>query len=349
MTTAYTTHPRFTEHDLPSHPEHAGRIRAVWRALEDAGLTERMASLPITPASDEDILAVHTADHLNLLKKLETLTTTVRLDPDTYATPTSAELARYAAGAVITGVDAVLRGQAGNALAAVRPPGHHAEPGAAMGFCLLSNIAIAARNAQRTHGVGKIMILDYDVHHGNGTEAAFYDDPSVLFISLHQGENAYGGPFYPGTGAVTDIGAGKGTGTTLNIPLSPGHGDASYEALFKQVVIPAARRFSPELILVSAGFDSHWLDPLAGIRLSLTGYDALTRMLIALAGELCSGRIAFVMEGGYNLEALSGGIANIARALLGESEAVDPLGLPPDASPPDITPLLAQLRDIHRL
>lgn len=349
MTTAYATHPRFPEHDLPGHPEHAGRIRAVWRALEDAGLTARMQAQSVEMATDEQILAVHTPQYLALFKKLAMLTTTTRLDSDTYVTPTSAELARFAAGAVISTLDAILLGSAINALAAVRPPGHHAVPGIGMGFCLLGNIGIGARHAQRAHGVGKIMIVDYDVHHGNGTEAMFYDDPSVLFISLHQGENSFGGPFYPGTGAIHEIGSGKGLGANINIPLPPGHGDASYAALFEQVVIPAAQRFQPELILVSAGFDAHWLDPLAGIKLSLTGYAALTRSLIQIAEDLCGGRIMFVMEGGYNLDALGNGIANLARLLLDDAQVADPLGAPNLSAPPDIAPIIAQLRTIHRL
>jgi acetoin utilization deacetylase AcuC-like enzyme len=349
MTTVYTTHLRFPEHDLPAHPEHAGRIRAVWRALDDAGLTTRMQPLPIEMATDAQILAVHTPQYLDLFRKLSTLTTTARLDSDTYVTPTSGELARYAAGAVISGVDALLRGYASNALAAVRPPGHHAEPAMGMGFCLLGNVGIGARHAQRAYGVGKVLIVDYDVHHGNGTEAMFYDDPSILFISLHQGKNGFGGPFYPGTGAIHDIGTDKGLGANINIPLPPGHGDDSYAALFEQVVVPAARRFKPELILVSAGFDAHWLDPLAGIKLSLIGYGALTSTLITLANELCGGRIAFVMEGGYNLEALSNGVANIARLLLGDTEIADPLGLPSRTEARDIAPIIAQLRTIHKL
>ncbi len=349
MTTAYTTHARFPEHDLPSHPEHAGRIRAVWQALDQAGLTQRMQTGTVEQVTDEQILSVHTPEYLTLLKRLEHLTSTARIDSDTYVTPTSVEVARYAAGAAVGCVDAVLSGRADNALAAVRPPGHHAEPGTAMGFCLLGNIAIAARHAQRAYGVERVMILDYDVHHGNGTEAMFYDDPSVLFISLHQGKNSFGGRFYPGTGMIQDIGKGKGIGSTINIPLSPGHGDASYAALFEQVVIPAAQRFRPQLILVSAGFDAHWLDPLAGIRLSLTGYAALTQTLIQLAQELCSGRIVFVMEGGYNLDALSHGVANIARLLLGDANIADPLGMPTRSDSPDIAPVIKQLRALHTL
>ncbi|MDX2140335.1 MAG: histone deacetylase [Chloroflexota bacterium] len=350
MPTVYTTHPRFPEHDLPAHPEHAGRIRAVWRRLDEDGLTARLNALTAQPASDEQILSVHTPQHLALLEKTSMIGQTVRLDSDTYCTPTSFELARLAAGAVTMAIDEVMTGRAANGLAAVRPPGHHAEPGTAMGFCLLGNIAIGARHAQKVHGTERVLIMDYDVHHGNGTEAMFYDDPSVLFISTHQGANDYGMPFYPGTGMVEDTGTGNGTGFTINIPLPPRHGDSSYAAIFEQIVAPAARRFKPDLILVSAGFDGHWYDPLAHIRLSLQGYADITRALIQLAGELCGGRIVFVMEGGYNLDALSNGIANIARLLLGDSDIADPIGLPDDGdTEPDIAPLLARIKSIHSL
>jgi len=350
MTTVYATHPRYTEHDLESHPEHAGRIRAIWRVLDQSGLSDRMQRAVPEPVSDEQILYVHTPEYLDLLRKSASLTHTVRFDPDTYCNPTSFDIARLSAGGVVSAVDAVLTGQAANGLAAVRPPGHHAVPGRAMGFCLLGNVAIGARQAQRVHGVERVLIVDIDVHHGNGTEAIFYDDPSVFFISTHQSVSAFGTPFYPGTGAIGDTGVDGGVGTTLNIPLPPGHGDASYMALFERLIAPAARRFQPELILVSAGFDAHWVDPLAGMRLSLAGYAHLTQALKDLAGELCGGRVVFVVEGGYNLDALSYGVANIARILLDDVEVDDPLGPPDDGlREPDVEPLILRLRNLHGL
>ncbi len=337
MVTAFGTHPRFQEHNLVGHPEHAGRIRAVWQALEQDSLTARLAAIDVQPVTDEQVLWVHSPEYLGLLKRLETMGDTVRTDADTYANPQSFAIARLAAGAVTGVIDAVLTGRATNGLAAVRPPGHHALPDTAMGFCLLGNIAIGARYAQRVHQVERVLIVDYDVHHGNGTEAMFYDDPSVLFISTHQGSNAFGGRFYPGTGRINDIGEGRGSGFTINIPLAPGHGDDSYAALYEQIVIPAAVRFRPQLILVSAGFDAHWKDPLASMRLSLRGYDRLNRILIELAADLCSGRIVFVMEGGYDLDVLSSGIVNVAHSLLGDSDITDPFGSPPDSTgAPDI-------------
>jgi acetoin utilization deacetylase AcuC-like enzyme len=343
MTTVYVTHPRYPEHDLPHHPEHAGRIRAVWRRLEESGLIARLSSLQAEPVTTEQMLAVHTPDYLAQLEKIPTFGRTVRLDADTYACPTSYEIARLSAGAAVMAVESVLEAEAHNGFVAVRPPGHHAEPERGMGFCLLSNIAIAARHAQKQHGIERILIVDYDVHHGNGTEAAFYDDHSVLFISTHQ----Y--PLYPGTGAVKDLGVGKGEGFTINLPLPAGTSDAGYAAVFERIVAPAAERFQPQLILVSAGYDAHWLDPLAGMRLTLTGYAHLGLELMRLAEQFSGGKIVFVMEGGYNLDALSDGMCNIARILLGE-QIEDSLGPPDDnRDDPNINTLIEQIRQLHHL
>ncbi len=345
MTTAYVTHPRYTEHHLAGHPEHAGRIRAVWSEMDNTGLSIRMNKLEAPPVDEKWILSMHTQRYLDVLQWVEKNPPrgVHHLDPDTYAGPTAFEVAKLSAGGVVQAVDEVLSGRAQNALAAVRPPGHHAMPEHAMGFCLLGNVPIATRYAQKQFGVERVMIVDYDVHHGNGTEAMLYDDPTTLFISTHQ----Y--PFYPGTGAITDTGTGIGTGYTINIPLAAGHGDKSYTALYEQVVWPAAKRFKPELIIVSAGFDSHWLDPIAGMRLSLTGYAHLTRELIKMADQFSSGKIVFAMEGGYNLDALSHGMANIAHALLRDDTVSDPLGPPRDGREPDVKPIINQLKQIHGL
>jgi acetoin utilization deacetylase AcuC-like enzyme len=212
-----------------------------------------------------------------------------------------------------------------------------------MGFCLLGNVAIAARYAQRQYGIEHVLIVDYDVHHGNGTEAMFYDDPSVLYVSTHQ----Y--PFYPGTGAATDIGTGPGEGYTVNIPLPAGSGDANYATVFEQIIWHAAERFEPQLILVSVGFDAYWEDPLAGMRLTLNGYSHLAREVIRMAQRYCGGKVVFMLEGGYNLDALRYGVSNVARLLLGDPPT-DPLGTPPDARPePDIASLVTQLQQLHQL
>ena len=344
MTTAYLSDNSFVNHDFPGHPEHGGRIEAVWERLDASGLREQLLAIEPTAATDEQILAAHTVDHLRRLMAVAGGERTVRLDPDTYALPISLDVTRLAAGAVIGAVDATLRAQADNALAIVRPPGHHATADRAMGFCLLNNVAIAARHAQSAPGIEKVLILDYDVHHGNGSNDIFYADPTVCFISIHQS------PFYPGTGALDDVGAGAGRGYTLNIPLAGGQGDASYRRLFNEVVRPAVERFNPDLMLISAGFDAHWVDPLAGMQLTLGGYDYLARECIGLAERVCDGRIVFVMEGGYDLPVLANGWVNIARALLGQDGISDPYGearSTADAS--GIQPLIDDLRRIHGL
>lgn len=343
MSTIYVTHPRYVEHDMPQHPEHAGRIRAVWQVMESSGLLATLKPAEAPLLAEAPILKLHAEEYIQLLRKLEQFQRTVRLDADTYACPTSYEIARYSAGGVVHAVDAVMKGDADNGLAAVRPPGHHAVADRAMGFCLLGNIAIAARYAQQTYGIERVLIVDYDVHHGNGTEAMFYDDPSVLFVSTHQER------LYPLTGAVRDVGIGAGEGATLNIPMPGGCGDENYARVFDEIILPAARRFQPQLILVSVGHDAHWTDPLALMRLSLDGYAALAQKMIDLAAELCGGKVVFVMEGGYNLDALANGMTNIARLLVGHAPQ-DPLGAPPDRQKePDITRLIEQVRVTHRL
>ncbi len=342
MTTAYITHPRVTEHDIPGHPEHAGRIRAVWQRMEAAKLLGRMLRPEPQPVTDEQILSVHTPEYLAALNWIPSQDKVVQFDADTYALPVTPEIARLSAGAVVAAVDAVLSGRAENALAATRPPGHHALVQRGMGFCILGNVPIAVRHAQAQYGIKRVMIVDFDVHHGNGTQDMFYDDPDVLFISTHQ----Y--PFYPGTGGITETGEGAGLGTTINIPLSSGNGDGNYQLLYKQIIWPAARRFQPELIIVSAGFDAHWKDPLAMMRLSLTGYAYLTHELIEMARELCGGKIVFAMEGGYELEALSCGMTNVAHALLGDDEIIDPMGQR-NGNEPDVQPLISRLRELHQL
>lgn len=342
MTTAYVTHPLYIDHDFPSHPEHAGRIKAVWRELEGSNITPRLLKLTPDEISDEQILSVHTEGYLNLLNMLPIQERTVMLDPDTYALPETPEVAKLSAGGVVLAVDTVMSGKANNAMASVRPPGHHALIERGMGFCILGNVPIAVKHAQKTYGIERVLVVDYDVHHGNGTQDMFYSDPSVLFISTHQ----Y--PFYPGTGRAEETGAGQGRGYNFNIPLPPGVGDAGFAKLYEQLIWPAARRFKPELIMVSAGFDAHWRDPLAQLRLSLTGYAHITRELIKMANELCGGKIVFAMEGGYDLEVLAHGWKNIAYALLGDATVSDPLGLR-QGEEPDLAPLISYLGDLHTL
>lgn len=342
MTTVYVTHPRYVEHDLNGHPEHAGRLRSVWQKLEAGRVLGHLTLLDPLPVGDDLLRTVHTEEYITLLNWIPEQEQQVQLDADTYALPVSPEIARLSAGGVVAAVDAVLSGKASNAFAAVRPPGHHALAHRGMGFCLLGNVPLAAKYAQLTYGIKKVLIVDYDVHHGNGTQDMFYEDDSVLFISTHQ----Y--PFYPGTGAVEETGKGKGKGYTINIPLPPGCGDRNYDKVYQEIIWRAARRFQPELIIVSAGFDAHWSDPLAMMRLSLTGYAHLTHELIRMAEELCGGKIVFAMEGGYDLNAIGYGMLNIAHALLDDGEITDPMGSR-GGQEPDIQPLIERIRQLHQL
>ncbi len=319
MSTACLTHKRFSEHDYPRHPEHKGRIEAVWRELRQQGLAEQLVNLTPAPATDEQILAVHKAGHLEQLKRIAAQDRLEFIDADTYAAPGSLEVARLAAGAAIGAVDAVVSGEADNALALVRPPGHHATPARPMGFCLLNNIAIAGRHAKAQHGIERLAIFDYDVHHGNGTQDIFYGEGAVMFVSIHQS------PFYPGSGGLNETGAGAGRGATINVPIAGGHGDGDYQRIMADVVGPAVANFSPELLLVSVGFDAHWMDPLANMQLSLAGYDQLARACLRLSRDACDGRVVFVMEGGYDLPALAHGWCNVARACLGRGRNQRPL------------------------
>jgi acetoin utilization deacetylase AcuC-like enzyme len=348
MTTIYVTHPRFVEHDLEGHPEHAGRVRAIWQALDAEGLSDRLHRLDAAFAAISDLAAVHEPEYLDLLAKVSRRfpDQTVMLNPDTYFTPASYDAALLAVGGVLAAVKEVMLGNARNGLAVVRPPGHHAAADEAMGFCILNNVAVAARFAQRHFNVRRVLIVDYDVHHGNGTESIFYDDPSVLFISTHQS------PLYPGTGALQHWGVGAGERATINIPIPPGHGDQTYAAIFDQIIWRAARRFKPDLILVSAGFDAHWAERLSNVTMNLTirGFAHLNYELVRMADELCDGRIVFVTEGGYHLDALSYGVCAVARALLGDppDAVVDPLGAAPSQRT-DADSLIQRVLDLHAL
>ena len=258
-------------------------------------------------ATDEDLARVHTREHIAAIVSARGRATMI--DDDTFTSPDSDDIARLAAGAVLTAVDHVLDGPPGSrALAMVRPPGHHAEAGKAMGFCLYNNIAVGAAYA-RSRGVSRVAIVDYDVHHGNGTQAMFYDDPSVLFVSSHQF------PFYPGTGASAETGKGAGAGFTLNIPLTIGDRDDVVERKYAETVLPRLREFKPELLLVSAGFDAHEMDPLGQLRMTTEGFARLTEMLLGVADEVCEGRMVLVTEGGYDLKALSDSLEAVIEVL----------------------------------
>lgn len=330
-------------HTRPRHPENHERLVGIIPFFEEQGVLAALKQVDPLPAAVSQLQRVHTLGLVESVRRASQQGA-LRLDADTYVTERSFDLALQAAGACCTAVDRLLLGQAQNGMVLVRPPGHHAQRDRVGGFCLFNNVAVAARQAQALHDVQRVLIVDFDVHHGNGTQDIFYDDDSVLFISLH----LFHPFFYPGTGAIDETGTGTGRGATLNIPFPPHVGDQGYGRSFAEIVAPSARRFRPELILVSAGFDAHWQDPLASAGLSLTGYAAISRLLVDLAAELCDGRLLFILEGGYLREALQAGLLNVAYALTGRDQIADPLGPMPDAEQ-DVSSLIDRIRDVHLL
>lgn len=338
MSIALITSPEYLKHDEPSHPEHAGRLRAIHQAVDVAGLRPRLLSIVPRPATVAELTTVHTPEYVIALEQAMAKAPAYIDYAPTYIVPESYNVAVLAAGGALRAVDAVLGGEAQAAFALIRPPGHHAVPDHAMGFCLFNNVALAARHAQ-ARGLKKVMIVDFDVHHGNGTQDAFYADPSVLFLSTHQ----YQPGFYPGTGAADET----GEGFNINVPLPAGAGDAAFERLAAEIITPAADRFAPELLLVSAGFDAHWADPLASLQLSHTGYGQLMQTLMALAQKHCGGRMVLTLEGGYDLNALAGGVLTVFRTLLGD-EVVDALG-PAPRRETDVRGAIEKVKAIHRL
>jgi acetoin utilization deacetylase AcuC-like enzyme len=252
---------------------------------------------------------VHTPRHVDRIESVAPENGYVYLDADTPMSPGSYRAALQAVGGTLAAIDAVMEGRIANAFCAIRPPGHHAEPTRAMGFCLFNNVAVAARYVQRRHHVDRVLILDWDVHHGNGTQAAFYDDATVLYVSLHQ----Y--PWYPGTGSADERGDGAGEGYTLNVPLAAGRGDDEYLSAFDVRIAPAVRAFAPEFVLISAGFDAHRDDPLAMMNLTEAGYRAMTDAVLTWAAESAHGRIVSCLEGGYNLTALANSVETHVRTL----------------------------------
>ncbi|MCP4362047.1 MAG: histone deacetylase [Chloroflexi bacterium] len=332
------------DHTKQGHPEGAHRLAKLRPFLDRSGILADLTQLEARLAGMDALRRVHSAALIDHVQSVSRRGGGVLDYGDTYATAASYDLARLAAGGCMTAVDAVMSGQARNGFALVRPPGHHAEKNQLSGFCLFNNVAVAARYAQAAYGIKRVLILDFDVHHGNGTQDIFYEDDSVLFMSMHLFIPRL---FYPGTGSLAEIGMGTGEGYTLNVPLLPNVGDAGYQQLFTEVISPRVKTFAPELILISAGFDAHWQDPLAMAGLSLTGYAQLTRSLVELADGVNDGRILFVLEGGYLIEALHYGILNVFYALAGRDEIQDPLGAMPQ-SEQNIGDLLDSLK-VHHL
>lgn len=303
--------PRYLEHDMGmGHPESPNRLLAIMQQLEQNGTAARLARITPRMAEDEWITQIHTATYVASLRKHAPVSGRVSLDPDTSMSPGSLTAAYLAAGGALAGVDAIMSKEVDHVFCAVRPPGHHAEANRAMGFCLFNNVAIAARYVQKKHGLARVLIVDWDVHHGNGTQHSFEGDPSVLFFSTHQ----Y--PHYPGTGRESERGRGAGAGFTINVPMEAGEGDDEYRAIFQKVLVPAADEFKPDFVIISAGFDAHKDDPLAGMGLTEEGYRDLTGIVAGIAKRHAHGRVLSSLEGGYNLTALAAAVEAHIQALV---------------------------------
>jgi acetoin utilization deacetylase AcuC-like enzyme len=344
--TAYITHPSFLLHDMgPFHPECPDRLRAIADRLISSGIDAYLRHYPAPEATGEQLARVHSAHYVATIEAESPASGLHFLDPDTAMNEHSLTAARHAAGALVLATDLVLRGECRTAFCAVRPPGHHAERNRAMGFCLFNNVAVAAAWLLQTRRAERVAILDYDVHHGNGTQDAFYRRSDVLYISTHQ----Y--PLYPGTGRWQELGADAGRGYTLNVAVPPGSGDAVFAAAREQLVEPLVRRYQPDFLIVSLGFDAFWRDPLAQLQLSIGGaYTPLLQSACALARELCGGRLVVALEGGYELDALAVGSDAACRLLLGLTVADDPIGPSPDELPLSaVQPLITGLRQLHGL
>jgi acetoin utilization deacetylase AcuC-like enzyme len=307
-TTTLICSERFREHDTGEHPENGGRLVAIMERLRAAGMLDDREIVEPRPASVEDISLVHDLRYIDLVREVAE-SGGGYLDADTYISPRSFDVARLAAGAAIEAVDRVLDGVDLRNFVLPRPPGHHALPARGMGFCLFNNVAVAARHAIDRRGLMRVAILDWDVHHGNGTQAIFLDSDQVLYVSLHQW------PHYPGSGTMDEEGVRHGYGYTLNLPLGAGANDEVYLAALDEIVGPRLATFQPELILVSAGFDAHVADPLASMAVTNDGYRQIARRMCQYAESYCQGRLVNVLEGGYNPDALARSVETVLRVL----------------------------------
>ncbi len=316
--TGFVFHQKFLEHDTgPGHPEKPDRLKFLIEHLQQTALWDKLHHLIIDHAPINIIAEAHSLEHIRHIKeKCESLSDTSNSDygildqGDTIVCNSSFDVALLAAGGVVAGVDSIVTGVLKNVFCAVRPPGHHAESNSPMGFCLFNNVAVAAKYAKRKYGLKRILILDWDVHHGNGTQEIFYDDNSVFFISLHQ----Y--PFYPGSGGKNERGEGNGEGFNLNIPMRSGSGEKEYFDAFREEIIPVIDGYNPELIIISAGFDAHIDDPLANINLTENSFRILTEMVLEVGNKNSNNHILSVLEGGYNLNALSRSVETHLQALI---------------------------------
>jgi len=338
--TGIVTDKRYMSHTMGEyHPESPERLVGIYSMLETPEMKGKFVDIPPRRAVSEEILWIHTAPYLKTLAATAGKEYTY-LDPDTQTCAHSYEAALLAAGGLCEAVSKVCSGELDNAFALVRPPGHHAERARAMGFCLFNNVAVAARYAQQRLQIERVLIVDWDLHHGNGTQHSFEEDPSILYFSTHQF------PYYPGTGDFGECGTGKGRGFTLNVPLPMGCGDPEYLAVFEKVLHPVARDFKPELILVSAGFDIYGGDPLGGMRVTPEGFAGLTRSVMDLAGSCCGGKAVFTLEGGYNVEGLADSVKCVLIEMAGLSKT-DVRELASQADPEFMDVIVRSVREYH--
>ncbi len=329
--------PLFYEHEGGAgHPERPERLAAIRKAIHALPFADELVSLDIRDAMPEELLLVHDESYLEVLEQSSTREHTV-FDADTRANSHSYAAARRAAGAVISAVDAAMNGELIRSFVLCRPPGHHAERSRAMGFCFLNNVAIAAAHAVEHSGADRVAIVDWDVHHGNGTAHMFAGRADILYLSIHQS------PHYPGTGFADEVGFEQGRGYTVNIPLPAGSADDDYLAIFDRVVMPVVGAYQPDLILVSAGFDPHARDPLSGMLLTRRGFGAITKRLVRLADEHSGGRIVHVLEGGYDLAGLAEGVSAVLEVLCDWSGGEEETSGPRRA---DVAPVVEQVVDM---
>jgi acetoin utilization deacetylase AcuC-like enzyme len=303
----------YLEHDPGSfHPETPRRLQAIYEMLESRDMKGNYVVIQPRPASHREIAMNHGGSYIDLVAQTAGRSH-YSLDPDTQTSARSYETALLAAGGFCNAIDSVMEGKVDNAFALVRPPGHHAEHGSGAGFCIFNNIAIGARHAMKKYGMERILIVDWDLHHGNGTQHSFYNEKEVLYFSTHQS------PFYPGTGGIDETGRGEGLGYTINVPLRSGPGDAEFVKIYRRILEPVAKRYKPELILLSAGFDIHTRDPLGGMRVTSSGFANLTRILMNIAEAYCSGRFIATLEGGYDIDGQAQSVKAVLKEMRGET------------------------------